>query len=172
METKVKIDHYRPINNLDTQERNYVIKDRLYKFLMGLNLEYETNIEEAIALTRQEENTINLRNNLKIENVAFNTLKGKDTYVLKKGDSEVPFIKGDPKTDPKAHLFYTYCRKNRHTRKTCWKVHGKPPNYGKLHLANAQNEDGVEPMIYGGVSQDGSTSSEPLEIEKLREEIE
>ncbi|CAA6671538.1 unnamed protein product [Spirodela intermedia] len=91
---------------------------------------------------------------------------------IKKGDSEVPFIKGDPKTDPKAHLFYTYCRKNRHTRKTCWKVHGKPPNYGKLHLANAQNEDGVEPMIYGGVSQDGSTSSKPLEIEKLREEIE
>ncbi|CAA6657992.1 unnamed protein product [Spirodela intermedia] len=49
--------------NLDTEERNYIMKDRLYKFLMGLNLEHETlvnqilaqevvlNIEEAIALT-------------------------------------------------------------------------------------------------------------------------
>ncbi|CAA6661654.1 unnamed protein product [Spirodela intermedia] len=52
------------------------------------------------------------------------------------------------------------------------KIHGKPPNYGKLHLANAQNENGVAPMIQGGASQDRSTSSQPSEIGKLREEIE
>ncbi|CAA7406118.1 unnamed protein product [Spirodela intermedia] len=51
------------------------------------------------------------------------------------------------------------------------KIHDKPPNYGKFHLVNAQNEDGVEPMIQGGASQDGFTSSQHLEIEKLREEI-
>ncbi|CAA6655950.1 unnamed protein product [Spirodela intermedia] len=100
------------------------------------------------------------------------TLKGKDTSVLKKEDSKVSFIKGDPKINLKAHLFCTYCWKNCHTRETCWKIHGKPLNYGKLHLANAQNEDGVEPMIQGGASQDGSTSSRPSEIGKLREEIE
>ncbi|CAA7407411.1 unnamed protein product [Spirodela intermedia] len=159
METKREINHYRPIENPDNEERNYIMKDMLYKFLMGINLEYETlvnqifarkvvpDIEEAIALTRQEVNTRNLRNDLKIKNAAFNTLKDKDTSVLKKGGSKVPFIKGDPKTDPKAHLFCTYCRKNSHTRKTCWKIYGKPPNYGNLYFANAQNEDGVEPMI-------------------------
>ncbi|CAA6655670.1 unnamed protein product [Spirodela intermedia] len=86
METKVKIDHYRPIKNLDTEERNYIMKDRL-----------------------QEENTRNLRNDLKTENAAFSTLKDKDTSVLKQGNSKVPFIKGDLKTDLKAHLFCTYC---------------------------------------------------------------
>ncbi|CAA7407840.1 unnamed protein product [Spirodela intermedia] len=87
-----------------------------------------------------------------------NTLKGKNIYVLKKGDNKVSFFKGDPKTDPKAHLFSTYSWKNHHTKEACWKTHGKPPNYGKLHLANAQNEDDIEPMIQG--------------IKKLREEIE
>ncbi|CAA6670751.1 unnamed protein product [Spirodela intermedia] len=78
-----------------------------------------------------------------------NTLKGKNIYVLKKGDNKVSFFKGDPKTDPKAHLFSTYCWKNHHTKEACWKTHGKPPNYGKLHLENAQNEDDIEPMIQG-----------------------
>ncbi|CAA7403904.1 unnamed protein product [Spirodela intermedia] len=99
-----EINHYRPIKNPDTEEQNYIMKDRLYKFLMGLNLQYETLVNQILA-------------------------------------QEI-------------------------------KIHGKPPNYGKLHLANAQNEDGVAPMIQGGASQDGSTSSQPLEIGKLREEIE
>ncbi|CAA7396193.1 unnamed protein product [Spirodela intermedia] len=84
METKVKsiwreIDHYRPIKNLDTQEQNYIMKGRLYKCLMGINLAYETlvnqilarevvlGIEETNTLARQEENTKNLKNNLKTE---------------------------------------------------------------------------------------------------------
>ncbi|CAA7400585.1 unnamed protein product [Spirodela intermedia] len=97
METKRKINHYRPIKNLDTEERNYIMKDKLYKFLMGLNLEYEAlvnqiiaqeivlDIEEAIALARQEENTRSLRNDLKTKNAAFSILKSKDTSVLKRG---------------------------------------------------------------------------------------
>ncbi|CAA6673464.1 unnamed protein product [Spirodela intermedia] len=76
MEIEREIDHNKPIKNPDIEERNYVMKDKLYKFLMGLNLEYET--------------------------------LGKDTSVLKKWNSKVPFIIGDPKTNPKAHLFCTY----------------------------------------------------------------
>ncbi|CAA6667090.1 unnamed protein product [Spirodela intermedia] len=48
METK-EIDHYRPIKNPDTEEQNYIMKDRLYKFLMGLNLEYETLVNQILA---------------------------------------------------------------------------------------------------------------------------
>ncbi|CAA6670522.1 unnamed protein product [Spirodela intermedia] len=96
METKREIDHYRPIKNRDIQERNYIMKDRLYKFLMGLNLDYETivnqilarevvpNIEEAITLARQKEKTRNLRNDLKTKDMVFRALKNKDTFGFKK----------------------------------------------------------------------------------------
>ncbi|CAA6659806.1 unnamed protein product [Spirodela intermedia] len=78
METKREIDHYRLIKNPDTEERSYIIKDKLYKFLMGQHLEYETN-----------------------------------TSRFQKRDGKIPFIKREPKTDLKAHLFCTYCQRNR-----------------------------------------------------------
>ncbi|CAA6674632.1 unnamed protein product [Spirodela intermedia] len=68
-----EINHYRPIKNPDTEEQNYIMKDRLYKFLMGLNLQYETLVNQILAQ-----------------------------------EYKAPFIKGDRKTDPKAHLFCTY----------------------------------------------------------------
>ena len=35
------------------------------------------------------------------------------------------------KTSEKDSLWYSYCKKTRHTRETCWKLHGKPLNFFK-----------------------------------------
>ena len=35
------------------------------------------------------------------------------------------------KTSEKDSLWSSYCKKNRHTRETCWKLHGKPLNFFK-----------------------------------------
>ena len=80
-----EIDHYRPVLNPDSEERQYTLKDRLYKYLMGLNSEYETlvsqilarekvhNFEEALKLVVREESTRHLRSDLKVnpESAAF-----------------------------------------------------------------------------------------------------
>jgi len=33
------------------------------------------------------------------------------------------------KTHDKPRVWYDHCNKPRHTRETCWKVHGKPANW-------------------------------------------
>ena len=35
------------------------------------------------------------------------------------------------KTSEKDSLWCSYCKKNKHTRETCWKLHGKPLNFFK-----------------------------------------
>ena len=44
-----EIDHYRPVLNLDSEERKYTVKNRLYKFLIGLDSEYETLVNQILA---------------------------------------------------------------------------------------------------------------------------
>ena len=38
----IEIDHYRSIHNPESKEWQYVLNDRLYNFLLGLNVEYES----------------------------------------------------------------------------------------------------------------------------------
>ena len=112
-----EIDHYKPFLN------------RLYKFLMGLDSEYETlvnqilarekvpNFEEALKLMVWEESTRHLRHDLKSnpESTTFATRKGKEPQgqpvSTEHKDAKQQYIKGDPNTDPNAHLFCTHCKK-------------------------------------------------------------
>ena len=87
-----EIDHYRPVMNPDSEERQYTLKDRLYKYLMGLNSEYETlvsqiltrekvpNFKEALKLVVWEESTWHLRSDLKVnpESAVFAARRGKE----------------------------------------------------------------------------------------------
>lgn len=62
-----EIDHYRPVQNPDSEERVYILKDHLYQFLSRLNPEYENltsqllnrehvpNFEESVSIIRHEE---------------------------------------------------------------------------------------------------------------------
>lgn len=72
---------------------------------------------------------------------------------------------GQPKNQDKEGLWCTHCKKSRHTRETCWKLHGKPPsrewgntggqsqNNGQVHIAaGSQNEGTLQEL--SGFSQD------------------
>ena len=99
------------------------------------------NFKEALKLVVKEESTRHLRSDLKAnpESVAFATRRGKELQgqLVSKDHKEGKqrYVKGDPNTDPKAHLFYTNCKKHRHTVETCWDIHGKPKNYGRSNVA-------------------------------------
>ena len=85
-----EIDHFRPVKNPESEEWGYTIKDRLYKFLMGLNIEYEPlrnqflnrekvpTIEETINILLEEERRMKLVPNApKEEASAILASKGK-----------------------------------------------------------------------------------------------
>ena len=120
-----EIDHYQPVINPDTEERMYTLKDRQYKFLMGLNSEYETPVnqilarekvpifEETLKLVVREESTCLLRHDIKTnpDSVVSLVKQMKEPQGASKEPKELKqkYIKGDPTTDPKAHLLCTHC---------------------------------------------------------------
>ena len=109
---------------------------RIYKFLAGLNVEFDEvrgriigrtplpQISEVFAEVRREESRRHVMLGKKINggavesfalNVAeFSTNKA-TTY--QRGPGEKPRVWCD------------HCNKPRHTRETCWKIHGKPANW-------------------------------------------
>ena len=79
-----------------------------------------------------------------------------------------------PKTqnrDYKDNLWCTYCKKTRHTREQCWKLHGKPPsrewrqkgeqpsNNGQAHVTTVQQNEAT-PQEIDRLNQE--------EVEKVR----
>ncbi|KAA8524032.1 hypothetical protein F0562_010538 [Nyssa sinensis] len=79
-------------------------------------------------------------------------------------------INSDERQPNREGVWCTYCKKARHTKDTCWKLHGKPPNVGgkggnrgrqprgQAHMTNVEDVHSEKP------NQDG--------LETLKEEIE
>ena len=99
-------------------------------------LEYKEpllSLNEAFAIVRREEE----RRNIMLEKgstmdrsaLAISKQSGNEgsaaTNVANSGTSK------GKKTSEKDSLWYSYCKKTRHTRETCWKLHGKPLNFFK-----------------------------------------
>ena len=40
--------------------------------------------------------------------------------------------------DPKDSLWCTHCKKRRHTKETCWDIHGRPKNLGKIFVTSEE----------------------------------
>ena len=125
---------------------------------MGLDFKYETLenqilareklpiFKEALKLVVGEESTRHLPHDLKSnpESAAFAARKGKESQgqpvSTEHKDTQQRYVKGDSNTDPKVHLFCTHCKKQHHTRQTCWEIHGKPKNYGKSNVATSSSD--------------------------------
>ena len=82
-----QIDHYHLVKDLDSKERAYILKDKLYKFLMDLNQEYEPlvnkilgrelvhDLDEVINLVLHEESMRHFKKDIKsTNNVAFSSI--------------------------------------------------------------------------------------------------
>ena len=78
------------------------------------------------------------------------------------------------KVTNKDSLWCTYCKKPRHTREKCWKLHGKPALFNKNGaVKNGQQKgQGQAHMIYTQSNNEGNSGEQgefnKEEIEKLK----
>ncbi|KAG6508688.1 hypothetical protein ZIOFF_034068 [Zingiber officinale] len=130
-------DAYEWKNIEDEQYHKKTVEDsRIFKFLAGLNVEFDEvrgriigrrplpSLGEVFSKVRREESQRNVMLGKKgpttiIKGSALTSTGSnirKDTANLRK-----------PKE--KSVLWCNFCNKPRHTRETCWKIHGKPKNF-------------------------------------------
>ncbi|KAG6521029.1 hypothetical protein ZIOFF_018095 [Zingiber officinale] len=113
-----------------------VERSRIFKFLVGLNVEFDEvrgriigrrplpSLGEVFSEVRREESRRNVMLGKKgpttiIEGSAL-TSTGSN---IRRGTANLR------KPEEKSVLWCDFCNKPRHTRETCWKIHGKPANF-------------------------------------------
>lgn len=129
-----ELDHYRVLKTKCSEDavilKKFIEKDRVYDFLVGLNAEFDQvriqilgkedvpSLNEVIALIRAEES----RRGIMLEPV---TTDG--SAMVAQDNTNRNQTKDTTQNDPRDNLWCTYCKKPRHTKARCWKLHGKPP---------------------------------------------
>ncbi|ESW12240.1 hypothetical protein PHAVU_008G096100 [Phaseolus vulgaris] len=117
--------------NEDTDLLKRYEKDKMYKFLIGLNNKFEpvriqvlgkdlSSLNERMIVYHAEED----RRGVMLEP---HELKKVGQGQITSFGNEVGGI-NIPKGENEDSLWCTYCKKLRHTQDKCWKLHGKPPN--------------------------------------------
>ncbi|KAI3461793.1 hypothetical protein Pfo_018456 [Paulownia fortunei] len=94
--------------------RTIVDANRVFKFLAGLNMEFDGVRARILG-----------RNPLPSINEVFSEVRREETLSRN--------VSKPQKNDEKPGVWCDHCNKPRHTRKTCWKVHGKPDNWKPKH---------------------------------------
>lgn len=138
-----ELDHYRCIKTRCPEDavilKNYIEKDRVYDFLVGLNVEYDQvrvqilgkelpSLNETISIVRAEES----RRGVMLEPAP--AIEGSAMASTKTAEHKKPAQQphsATSKTESADTLWCTYCKKSRHTRERCWKLHGKPTTASK-----------------------------------------
>ncbi|XP_078437652.1 uncharacterized protein LOC144708275 [Wolffia australiana] len=143
-----EIDYLWPTHNPQLVERQYILKHRLFTFLMGLNPTYESvrsqllhreklpSLEEAIGAIRQAESRLRVAFDPQTQNSA--------AFLSRKPEAKAapntswptrpppPNLAASPEgEDSRDALFYAYCKRRRHTKENCWKLAWKNQNAGK-----------------------------------------
>ncbi|KAF7814678.1 Retrovirus-related Pol polyprotein from transposon RE1 [Senna tora] len=126
---KGKDDYLTGTCSTDAQYFKKLVEEkRLYKFLLGLNDTFEEvcdriigrtplpSLKEAFSEVRREESR------KRINNVSNNPLE--HSALATRGPSQQFPRQGAPTAK-----YCDYCHKKGHTKDTCWKIHGKPPNW-------------------------------------------
>ena len=129
--------------------RKTVEDHRIFKFLAGLNVEFDEvrgriigrqplpSIGEVFAEVRREESRRQVMLGKKTQNPAVESSALAANNVGGRGKKEDRKNVGS--------VWCDYCNKARHTRETCWKLHGKPAGWkgsheGKFNKMPAANE--------------------------------
>ncbi|XP_020249452.1 uncharacterized protein LOC109826836 isoform X2 [Asparagus officinalis] len=185
-----EMDHYQCIQMKCGEDavllKRLVEKDRIYDFLAGLNIEFDAvrvqilgkedlpSLNETIAIVRAEEG----RRGVMIENNSVDSSALVTKAVNeRKFDLEQPTNEDNKQTDftrpaNKDSMWCTYCKRSRHTREKCWKLHGKPQTTNKSFTVK-----GGQPKRHGYAytasrQQAGEGNSQESSVEFNREEIE
>ncbi|XP_028105813.1 uncharacterized protein LOC114304864 [Camellia sinensis] len=120
----------------DCNHHKKTVEDsRIYKFLAGLNIEFDEvrgriigrlplpSIGEVFAEVRREKSrsSVMLKKKGTDESIEISSLIS-DAAANKAANYQ-------PRFDDKPRVWCDFCNKPRHTRETCWKIHGKPVNW-------------------------------------------
>jgi len=120
----------------DCNHHKKTVEDsRIYKFLASLNIEFDEvrgriigrpplpSIGEVFAEVRKEESrrSVMLKKKGTGESIEISALIS-DAAANKAANYQRRF-------DDKPRVWCDFCNKPRHTRETCWKIHGKPVNW-------------------------------------------
>ena len=173
-----ELDHYQCIPIKASEEvkafKIFMEKQRVYDFLAGLNPEYdavrvqilgkeETLLNGAISIVLAEEGRRGVM--MESQPTESSALMTKANVPRSEGTQtaspKAPVQRPEGTASTKGSLWCTYCKKPRHTKDTCWKLHGRPQNTkgGQGHAHVAVSGSAVEPTTNNFNSE---------EIEKLR----
>ncbi|KAJ1432878.1 gag-polypeptide of LTR copia-type [Sesbania bispinosa] len=135
----VELDRYRFIKTRCSEDstilKEYIEQDRVYDFLVGLNPEYDQvriqilgkekvpELNEVIAIVRSEESDRELM--LETPTTESSTMIAEGGIAMVANKKKSRFHNMEKKH---GEVWCTYCKKSRHTREKCWKLHGKPPS--------------------------------------------
>ena len=120
-------------------------KTQIYKFLAGLTVEFDEvrgriigrqplpSIGEVFSEVRREESR---RSVMLGKRVVGTTIEGSAFAVGGGYNKNTPHL---PKPDEKPRVWCDFCNKPRHTRETCWRIHGKPANWKSKAERNSRN---------------------------------
>ena len=122
--------------------KNYVKKDRVYDFLVGLNAEFDqvrvqilskklSTLNETISIIRADERRRSVM--LEPQNMEGLTMvanKGSDQKANTTNNKRSDWLRASNR-DNRDKLWCTYCQKPRYTWEKCWKLNGKPTTSSK-----------------------------------------
>lgn len=158
-----ELDYYRVFQMKCNEDaailKSFIEKERVYDFLAGLNNEYDQvriqilgketmpALEETISLIRAEESRRNVMLESQPEDGSALVIYSESQ---RKGMSDEPKSRDNQWKENKDKLWCSHCKKPRHTKDSCWKLHGKPPSreWGsrgqqktQVHLATEQAKE-------------------------------
>ncbi|XP_078430146.1 uncharacterized protein LOC144702124 [Wolffia australiana] len=187
-----EIDHLRPIKN--PEEWQATLQDRMFRFLMGLNKEYEglrsqilnrehiPDLEEAIQLVIDEERRRAYRNDKEETGAGFmvktkqqqkSTSEGQFLKYQKKQGDEAPEQKGHgSKQQGKFNLYCSYCKRKNHTKDNCWILHGRPPKPAQAYVSDARESESDDEAEQGQAPNKTSSKITAEDYATLKEEFE
>ena len=188
----LELDHYEQFEAKCTEDaallKRYKEKDRIYKFLTGLNNEFDpvriqvlgkelSSLNETMAAFRAEEARRGVMMEPQSTESSALAAQSKGKWQTSQSGGVAPNMEID-KGENKDSLWCTFCKKPRHTQDRCWKLHGKPPNQNRNWTTKGTQRGGPAQAHLAQSSVAEGSPSRPLtdfnteEIKKLRDFLE
>ena len=182
-----EIDHYMPPDE-QSVDRKYTLQLRVFKFLMGLNLEYEQlrgqlfhretlSFKDVLRSVRMEETRLHQAHAPTTASAmalqqAPSTRGPTSTTAPQQGVAS----RADETPRGDSSLVCNYCKKRGHTKETCFKLQRKRAQQANVAIVSSSTSvDGVPtprqvPMPYGLLPPSAAASSTLMsdEVERLR----
>ncbi|GMP93350.1 hypothetical protein CsSME_00043226 [Camellia sinensis var. sinensis] len=112
--------------------RRSIERSRVFKFLEGLNVEYDPVRGRILGMDNEESCRSAMLPSITIDRSAL-------VYAPSRPGKRMSH--GSRPSSEKDNLFCDYCRRPRHARETCWKLHGTPSGRGD-HPGNRGDRSG------------------------------